>query len=75
MVYTTNPIEGINRRLRKVTKTKGSFPSDDALFKLLYLVVMEMTKKWTMPVQNWGQVVQQLGIYFGSRIEPYIQAA
>ena len=75
MIYTTNPIEGINRRLRKVTKTKGSFPSDDALFKLLYLVVMEMTKKWTMPVHNWGTVVQQLGIYFGERIEPYIQNA
>lgn len=73
MIYTTNPIEGINRRLRKVTKTKGSFPSDDALFKLLYLVVMEMTKKWTMPVQNWGQIVQQLGIYFGERMEVHMQ--
>ena len=75
MIYTTNPIEGLNRRLRKVTKTKGSFPSDDALFKLLYLVVMEISKKWTMPVQNWGQVVQQLGVYFGDRIEPYLQNA
>lgn len=74
MIYTTNPIEGINRRLRKITKTKGSFPSDDALFKLLYLVVMEMTKKWSLPIQNWGIVVQQLGIYFGGRIEPYLAA-
>ena len=56
-----------------MTKTKGSFPSDDALFKLLYLVVMEMTKKWTMPVQNWGQIVQQLGIYFGERMEVHMQ--
>lgn len=75
MVYTTNPIEGINRRLRKVTKTKGSFPSEEALFKLLYLVVTEMTMKWMLPVQNWGAVVQQLCVYFGDRIEPYIQNA
>lgn len=75
MIYTTNPIEGINRRLRKVTKTKGSFPSDEALFKLLYLVVMEMAKKWTLPVRNWSMIIQQLSVYFGGRIEPYIQNA
>lgn len=64
-----------NRRLRKVTKTKGSFPREDALFKLLYLVVTEMTAKWTLPVQNWGAIMQQLCIYFGDRIAPYIQNA
>ncbi len=75
MMYTTNPIEGINRRLRKVTKTKGSFPSEEALFKLLYLVVQEMTRKWTLPVKNWSSVIQQLGVYFGERVEGYLQYA
>jgi len=75
LIYTTNPIEGINRRLRKVTKTKGSFPSDEALFKLLYLVVSEVSRKWSLPTRDWGVIVQQLGCYFGERMEVHMQTA
>jgi transposase-like protein len=75
LIYTTNPIEGINRRLRKVTKTKGSFPSDDALFKLLYLVVSDVSRKWSLPMRDWGTIVQQLGCYFGERMEVHMQTA
>ncbi len=72
LIYTTNPIEGVNRRIRKVTKTKGSFTSDDALFKLLYLVVMDITEKWKMPIFNWHAVLNQLRIHYGERLEPYL---
>jgi transposase-like protein len=75
LIYTTNPIEGINRRLRKVTKTKGSFPSDDALFKLLYLVVSDVSRKWSLPMRDWGTIFQQLGCYFGERMEVHMQTA
>jgi transposase-like protein len=72
LIYTTNPIEAINHRIRKVTKTKTALPTDDALLKLLYLIVMDMTTKWTLPIHNWGQIVQQLSIHFGKRTEEYL---
>lgn len=75
LIYTTNPIEGLNRRLRKVTKTKGSFPSDESLFKLLYLVAEDMSRKWTMPVRDWGFILQQLNLHFGERMEVHMQTA
>ncbi|MBO4946637.1 MAG: transposase, partial [Lachnospiraceae bacterium] len=53
--YTTNAIEGFNRQLRKVTKSKTVFPSDDSLLKMLYLATMDITKKWTGHRQDWGQ--------------------
>jgi len=68
IIYTTNPIESFNRVVRKVTKTKSSFPTDDSLFKLMYLVVMDISEKWTLPVRNWGEAVGQLSIYFGDRL-------
>ena len=73
IIYTTNPIEGFNRRIRKVTKTKGSFPSDESLMKLIYLIVMDASRKWTVPARNWGSIIGQLRIYFGERIDPYLQ--
>ena len=70
MIYTTNQIENFNRQLRKVTKTRTIFPSDDALFKLLYLATMDITQKWVGRDREWGSVLAQLQIYFEDRIEP-----
>ena len=72
MIYTTNRIEGFNRILRKSTKTKSSFPSDNSLFKLLYLIVEDNTRKWTMPIKNWGLIVNELSIMFGERVTKYL---
>ena len=72
LIYTTNAIENFNRQLRKVTKTKSAFVSDDALMKILYLATMNITEKWTMPIKNWGTILDHLCIYFGDRVELYI---
>jgi putative transposase len=73
MIYTTNLIEGYHRQLRKVTKGKSIFPTDESLTKMLYLATMDVTKKWTMRVQNWGLILSQLTIYFPERVEPYLR--
>ena len=70
LIYTTNAIENFNRQLRKVTKNRTIFPTDDALFKLLYLAMMDITKKWTGKSWDWGQTLDQMCIYFGDRISP-----
>jgi putative transposase len=67
LIYTTNTVEGYNRQLRKVVKTKGALPSGDAARKLLYLVTMGITKKWTAPVFNWAKIRNQLAIRFEGR--------
>jgi len=72
IMYTTNIIEGYHRQLRKATKGKSIFPNDEALTKMLYLATMEVTRKWTMRVANWGQILGQLAIYFGDRLTPYL---
>lgn len=69
LVYTTNAIENFNRQLRKVTKTKSAFVSDDALMKILYLTTMNIVEKWTMPIQNWGSILDNLLIFFGDRVK------
>ena len=68
LIYTTNAIEGFNRQLRKVTKSKAVFPTDDSLFKMLYLAMLDITKKWTGRRQDWGQIYPQLALYYGDRI-------
>ena len=68
LVYTTNAIEGFNRQLRKATKSKTVFPTDDSLLKMLYLAMMDITKKWTGHRQDWGQIHSQLEIYFEERL-------
>ena len=68
LIYTTNAIEGFNRQLRKVTKAKTIFPSDDSLLKMLYLAMTDITKKWTGRRQDWSQIRAQLEIYFEDRI-------
>jgi len=69
LIYTTNAIEGFNRQLRKVTKSKSVFPTDDSLLKMLYLAMMDITKKWTGRRQDWGRIHSQLEIYFDGRID------
>jgi putative transposase len=68
LIYTTNAIENFNRQLRKATKTKSAFVSEEAAMKLLYLTTMKVMEKWTMPVCGWGCIINELIIYFGDRI-------
>ena len=68
LIYTTNAIEGFNRQLRKVTKNKGVFPTYDSLLKMLYLAMMDITKKWTGKRREWGQIHSQLEIFFADRL-------
>lgn len=72
LIYTNNAIEGYNRQLRKVTKAKSSFPTDEALLKMLYLATMDILKKWTSRIKNWSVVLAQLSVYFGDRLEGHI---
>lgn len=67
LIYTTNTVEGYHRQLRKVIKNKGSFPTEQAVRKLLYLATMDITKKWTAPIQNWPLILNQLAIRFEDR--------
>lgn len=67
-VYTTNAIESLNMSLRKIIKTRASFPNDDAAFKLLYLALRNIAKKWTMPIKNWSQAMQAFSIIFEGRV-------
>jgi len=68
LMYTTNSIESYNRSLRKVTKSKSIFPSDDSLHKSLYLATMDISEKWTQKIRNWNQILAHLSIYFEDRI-------
>ena len=68
LIYTTNAIEGFNRQLRKVTKAKSVFPTDESLFKMLYLAMMDITKKWTGRCQDWSMIHAQLAVYFEDRM-------
>ena len=67
-MYTTNIINGVNRQFRKVTKIKSTFPTDESLLKMLYLVSQNIMKKWTMRYRNWDGIYNQLSIYFDNRI-------
>jgi len=67
-IYTTNAIESLNMSLRKVTKNRGSFPSDEAMLKLLYLALKNIAKKWTMPIRDWKSALNQLTIIFENRV-------
>lgn len=67
MIYTTNAMESNNRQLRKVTKNRSIFPSDEALFKILYLATIDTTHKWTQNVRCWATILGQLAIHFEER--------
>jgi putative transposase len=68
VIYTTNAIESLNMSLRKVIKTRGSFPNQEAALKLLFLALEHIAKKWTMPVQNWKGALQRFAILLGDRV-------
>lgn len=69
LIYTTNPIEGFHRQVRKYTKTKGSFTSENALFKLVFCAIKQITAKWNMPIPNWSLTISQLDIFFPGRLK------
>ncbi len=69
VIYTTNAVEAVHRQFRKLTKTKGAFPNENSLLKILYAGILNATEKWTMPVQNWNQALSQLVLYFEGRLE------
>ena len=69
-IYTTNAIESLNMSLRKVTKNRGSFPNDEAMTKLLYLAMRNISKKWTMPIHDWKSALNQFTIIFERRMPP-----
>ena len=69
IVYTTNIIESVHRQFRKLTKTKGAFPNENSLLKLLYLGIQNAQKKWTVPIQNWSLTISKLGIFFEGRLD------
>ena len=68
VIYTTNAIESVNMSLRKVTKNRGSFPSDEALLKLFYLALRNISKKWTMPIRDWKAALTRFTIQFEDRM-------
>ena len=66
-VYTTNTIESLNMTLRKITKNRSLFPNDEAVFKLMYLALRNISKRWTMPIRDWSAALNQLAILFEGR--------
>ena len=68
VIYTTNAVESLNMSLRKVIKTRGSFPAQAAALKLFYLALEHIAKKWTMPVQNGKAALQRFAILLGDRV-------
>ena len=68
VIYTTNAIESVNMSLRKITKNRGSFPSDDALIKLFYLALNNISKKWTLPIRDWKAALTRFTIQFEERM-------
>jgi transposase-like protein len=69
VIYTTNAIEAVHRQFRKLTKTKGAFPNENSLLKLLYMGFQNASQKWTMPLQNWNLTLSQLSIYFEGSLD------
>ena len=68
VIYTTNAIESLNSTYRKLNRQRSVFPSDQALLKALYLATFEATKKWTMPVRNWGKVYGEMAVMYEGRL-------
>lgn len=73
VIYTTNAVEAVHRQFRKLTKTKGAFPNENSLLKLLYVGIQNASKKWTMPIQNWNLTLSQLAIYFEGRLDGVLE--
>lgn len=73
LIYTTNMIESYHRQLRKVTKGKAVFPTDESLMKMLYLVTQDVMLKWTGRIHNWGQILLQLNVFFPDRVSSFLK--
>ncbi|XPV67695.1 MAG: IS256 family transposase [Halarcobacter sp.] len=73
IMYTTNIIESVHRQFRKLTKTKGAFPNENSLLKLLYMGILNAKVKWTQPVHNWSLTISQLAIFFEGRLDNYLE--
>ena len=73
VIYTTNAVEAVHRQFRKLTKTKGVFPNENSLLKLLYLGIENASKKWNMSFRDWGQTLSQLAIFFEGRLDDVIE--
>jgi len=69
VIYTTNIIESVHRQFRMLTKTKGAFPNDESLLKLLFMGIKNAEQKWTMPIRNWSLTLSQLAVYFKGRLD------
>jgi putative transposase len=67
-IYTTNTIESLNMTLRKIIKNRSLFPNDEAVYKLMYLALKNISKKWTMPIRNWSGAMNQFAIIYGDRV-------
>ena len=72
LIYTTNAVESLHRQFRKVSKNRSVFPSDDALFKMLFLAARDISKKWTMPVQNWKDALSHFALLYEDRLKEYV---
>ena len=68
-IYTTNAVEAVHRQFRKLTKTKGGFPNENSLLKLLYAGILKVSERWTHPVQNWNLTLSQMAIHFEGRLD------
>lgn len=68
VIYTTNAIESLNASLRKITKTRRSFPTDNSVMKILYLALHQISKKWTMPIRDWKAAMSQFMIMYSDRV-------
>jgi len=68
LIYTTNTVESLHRQFRKVSKTRSAFPNDEALFKLLFLAIRDISKKWTQPIHGWREAVSHFAILYGERL-------
>jgi len=73
IMYTTNIIESVHRQFRKLTKTKGAFPNENSLLKLLYMGIKNAKVKWTQPVHNWSLTLSQLAIFFEGRLDEFLE--
>ena len=69
LIYTTNVLEGFNRQVRKFTKVRTIFPTDESLNKCVYLATMEIMEKWTQPIHNWGTTLAELSLYFEEQLK------
>jgi len=68
-IYTTNAIESLNSSLRKVVKKRSALPTDDAIYKVLYLALDKVSRKWAMPIRDWGCALNQFAIHFEGRVQ------